>query len=131
MADETTTTGQVATTRTRRPLSEEAARCKACRHAAEHGWWGTNLPGRSHCGDCHRYWSSLQEGHCPTCCRHFSNVAAFDAHLEENGCRDPEQILRRDGRQKFTKRTSSLGETWALTNYRALPDFDQLGRDRS
>lgn len=111
----------------RTPLREDAANCEACRHSHEHGWWGTGRPGRSHCGDCHRYWNSLQEGHCPTCCRQFSNVAAFDAHLADQGCRDPETILRQDGRRKFTSRTGPFGETWALTNYRKLPDFETLG----
>jgi hypothetical protein len=97
--------------------------CETCAYADQHGWWGNKRPGRSHCSDCHRFWDSLMEGHCPTCCAHFSNVLAFDAHLAEEGCRNPAEILRQDGRPKFVLRQGKFGGTWALVNYRQLPDF--------
>ena len=104
----------------------DSSNCDTCAYADQHGWWGNNRPGRSHCSDCHRFWNSTSEGHCPTCCAHFSNVLAFDAHLTESGCRNPGEIVRRDGRPKFVLRSGKFGGTWALVNYRTLPDFDKM-----
>lgn len=104
-----------------------ATECTACRHADEHGWWGTDLPGEAHCGDCHRYWNSHREAHCAACCRHFASNAAFDAHRIGDVCNDPAALTRQDGRVRFALRKVRLGETWSLVNYRELPDFDTLG----
>lgn len=116
-ATETTTTA---------PAKRDGSNCATCAYANEHGWWGNNRPGRSHCSDCHRFWDSTMEGHCPTCCAHFANVLAFDAHLTEQGCRNPGEILRKDGRPKFVLRDGKFGGTWALVNYRKLPDFEAI-----
>lgn len=103
------------------------AECVACKHADEHGWWGTDVPAEIHCGDCHRYWRSHREAHCAACCRHFASNAAFDAHRIGDTCNDPATLTRQDGRGRFTLRTVRLGQTWSLVNYRELPDFDALG----
>jgi hypothetical protein len=104
----------------------EQPSCEACDHVREHGWLGHGRPARSHCKDCHRDWNSLQEGHCARCCRHFANVSAFDAHLTRHGCTDPQQLARRDGRPRMRRKESRFGETWALVNYRQLPDFSEM-----
>lgn len=109
----------------RRPDLE--TECAACRHGLEHGWWGTEIPAENHCPDCHRYWRSDREGHCAGCCRHFASNAAFDAHRIGDACRDPQTLLRQDGRERFTRRSTRFGETWALVNYRELPDFHAFG----
>jgi len=101
--------------------------CKACAHAAAHGWFGTDLPGEAHCEDCHRYWQSHREAHCAACCRHFASNAAFDAHRLDEQCHDPSQLNRRDGQARFERRQGPYGVTWALVFYGELPDFDALG----
>lgn len=102
--------------------------CKACTHARTHGWWGTGLPAPVHCGDCHRYWKSHREGHCASCCRHFASTDAFDAHVPADGrCVDPATLRRQDGTPRMMLRSTPLGETWALINYRPLPDFSNFG----
>jgi len=103
------------------------AECVACKHADEHGWWGTDVPAEAHCGDCHRYWRSHREAHCAVCCRHFASNAAFDAHRIGDTCNDPATLTRQDGRGRFILREVRLGQTWSLVNYRELPDFDALG----
>lgn len=81
---------------------------------------------------CHRSWTSLAEGHCHGCCRHFANTKAFDAHLDEDAhCRDPETILRKDQRLKFIKRITTWGTTWKLAFYGQRPDFDAEDADRA
>jgi hypothetical protein len=101
--------------------------CKACTHAETHGWWGPGLPAPVHCDDCHRYWKSHRESHCATCCRHFASIDAFDTHLDAGGrCQDPATLRRQDGRPRMLMRTTPLGDTWALVNYRPLPDFSTM-----
>jgi len=98
--------------------------CPICAFADTHHWWGPDLaPARSHCRDCHRSWASLVEGHCPTCHEHFANVKAFDAHLLEDGCRPPVEVIRKDGRPRLTTRTTRYGVTWRVAFYGTRPEF--------
>ena len=104
--------------------------CSVCKHVDEHGWYGPSIkPARSHCRRCHRSWASLVEGHCTMCCEHFANVKAFDAHLLEEGCRPPAEVIRKDGRPRLTQRKGPFGITWRLAFYGTRPDFDAAGAD--
>lgn len=118
-------------TKTNAPLATEAPQCEICAFAKIHHWWGPGLkPARSHCSTCHRSWTSLAEGHCPQCCRHFAKYAAFDAHLDEDAhCIDPETITRADGRPRFAKKVSAWGTTWKIAFYGQRPDFGSDDED--
>jgi hypothetical protein len=112
------------------PRANDASSCEVCDHARKHSWFGPKLaPARSHCRHCHRSWASLVEGHCTICCAHFANVKAFDAHLTEDGCRPPAEVIRKDGRPRLTTRTSRYGITWRLAFYGQRPDFAPTDED--
>lgn len=100
--------------------------CGTCEYGAKHGWWGQQTPAPNHCGDCHRFWRSANEGHCAQCCQHFTNTAAFDAHIDNDSCLDPATVTRMDGRPRLVCRESAFGPIWALVNYRPKPDFAAL-----
>lgn len=97
--------------------------CGICAYSAEHGHWGPQLrPDRSHCRDCHVSWTSLREAHCRTCCAHFANPKAFDAHMFMEGCKPPETVMRRDGTPRFTTREGRAGTVWRLAYYGTRPN---------
>lgn len=68
---------------------------------------------------------SLVQGHCPTCHRQFSTVAAFDKHRQviprrEGGdgvgrrCLDPATILELDGTPVFSASEERYGVVWRM-----------------
>lgn len=100
--------------------------CAPCVHAAEHGWWGDLGSDRTHCKRCHRSWASLREIHCVSCCRHFVNPAACDAHLSAGDapCVDPSDIRRKkDGEPKFEIVDRGKGPVFKLKFYGTRPSF--------
>ena len=68
--------------------------CGVCEHAERYGWWGQS---GTHCRKCHRSWAAFNQGHCPTCCAHFSGPSAFDEHLLPRGCRPPGEVRTKAG----------------------------------
>ena len=117
--------------RARRPLSPIPLDCSVCEYIRVNHWIGNSAaPGRSHCRVCHRTWASLIEAHCVVCHRHFSKYAAADAHVIDDQHVDPATVMRRDGRRRFTHRTTRFGVTWRLAFYGELPDFDDDDDDR-
>jgi len=53
--------------------------CPTCQYAHAHAAWPPDHRG-THCGGCHRSWTSRKEAHCARCCAHFASATAADAH---------------------------------------------------
>jgi hypothetical protein len=104
--------------------------CAPCAYRSVHAEYGSTLGnGKSHCTACHRTWASPTEGHCARCHVHFAGYPDFDAHLgpddEVEGIHHykPSEVIREDGRPRFTSRGTPFGTTYRIAFYGKMPDF--------
>lgn len=54
-----------------------------------------------HCEKCHQSGYGRSELHCVSCCRWFGSETVFTAHQTDDGCRDPLDLITKDGKRRF------------------------------
>jgi hypothetical protein len=86
-------------------------RCEACEFFKERGYYPKQT---HHCRTCHRSWTGYTQAHCASCHSHFSTPSAFDRHMTDAGCRQPEELRNKDGSYVLGLRVDKWGRTWSF-----------------
>ena len=84
-------------------------RCESCKFRDRCHYQQTH-----HCRECHRSWTGHTQAHCVSCHSHFSTPSAFDKHITDEGCRQPEQLRDKHGNYVLGLRVDKWGRTWSF-----------------